>query len=126
MTAPAPLTASAQPAGTIDDIPADLRRMHGRPFGRDEHGEPIAHGSGRIVVGSVRYLQARAGAKAEHVAIEVPGLLEVLGQHHVVLHAVDAHELLPDVPGVPAGNGSDPRDHTVWQLERLDFLEVRA
>ena len=64
------MTATAQPAGTIDEIPADLRRMRGRPFGRDEHGEPIAHGSGRIVVGSVRYLQALAGAKAERDAPE--------------------------------------------------------
>jgi signal transduction histidine kinase len=64
------MTATSQPAGTIDEIPADLRRMRGRPFGRDEHGEPIAHGSGRIVVGSVRYLQALAGAKAERDAPE--------------------------------------------------------
>ncbi|HEU5205092.1 MAG TPA: ATP-binding protein [Candidatus Limnocylindrales bacterium] len=64
------MTATAQPAGTTDEIPADLRRMRGRPFGRDEHGEPIAHGSGRIVVGSVRYLQALAGAKAERDAPE--------------------------------------------------------
>ena len=39
--------------------------MRGRPFGRDEHGEPIAHGSGRIVVGAVRYLQAMIGRQAE-------------------------------------------------------------
>jgi signal transduction histidine kinase len=64
------MTVSAQPVGTIDDIPADLKRMRGRPFGRDEHGEPIAHGSGRIVVGSVRYLQALIGAKAEREAPE--------------------------------------------------------
>jgi hypothetical protein len=64
------MTASAQPAGTIDEIPADLRRMRGRPFGRDEHGEPIAHGSGRIVVGAVRYLQALAGGRAEREAPE--------------------------------------------------------
>jgi signal transduction histidine kinase len=64
------MTASAQPAGSIDDIPADLRHMRGRPFGRDEHGQPITHGSGRIVVGSVRYLQALAGTKAEREAPE--------------------------------------------------------
>ena len=64
------MTATAQPVGAIDEAPADLRRMRGRPFGRDEHGEPIAHGSGRIVVGSVRYLQALAGAKAEREAPE--------------------------------------------------------
>ena len=64
------MTVSAQPVGTIDDIPADLKRMRGRPFGRDERGEPIAHGSGRIVVGSVRYLQALVGAKAEREAPE--------------------------------------------------------
>jgi signal transduction histidine kinase/ActR/RegA family two-component response regulator len=64
------MTAAAQPAGTIVEIPADLRKMRGRPFGRDEHGEPIAHGSGRIVVGAVRYLQALAGGRAEHEAPE--------------------------------------------------------
>ncbi len=46
-------------------VPDDLRRMHGRPFGRDEHGEPIAHGSGRIVVGAVRYLQSVVGDRVE-------------------------------------------------------------
>ena len=64
------MTAAAQPAGTVVEIPADLRKMRGRPFGRDEHGEPIAHGSGRIVVGAVRYLQALAGGRAEHEAPE--------------------------------------------------------
>ena len=44
--------------------------MRGRPFGRDEHGEPIAHGSGRIVVGAVRYLQAVVGRQAEREAPE--------------------------------------------------------
>jgi len=28
----------------------------------------------------------RAGAQAEHVAVERAGFFEILGQHHVVLH----------------------------------------
>ena len=77
------MTATSQPAGTIDEIPADLRRMRGRPFGRDERGEPIAHGSGRIVVGSVRYLQALAGATAEREAPEAldPEEVKALVEH---------------------------------------------
>jgi signal transduction histidine kinase len=42
--------------------------MEGRPFGRDESGEVIAHGSGRVVVGAVRYLQALVADRAEREA----------------------------------------------------------
>jgi signal transduction histidine kinase len=49
-------------------IPPELRRIQGPPFGRDEHGRPIAHGSGRIVVGAIRYLESIVGATAEREA----------------------------------------------------------
>jgi len=52
----------------LPEVPAELRRMRGRPFGRDEHGEPIAHGSGRIVVGAIRSLQALVGDRLERSA----------------------------------------------------------
>jgi signal transduction histidine kinase/CheY-like chemotaxis protein len=54
----------------LPEIPADLRRMHGRPFGRDERGEPIAHGSGRIVVGAIRYMQSLVADRIERAAPE--------------------------------------------------------
>ena len=63
------MTALAEEPALVE-VPVDLRRMRGRPFGRDEHGEPIAHGSGRIVVGAVRYLQATIGRQAEREAPE--------------------------------------------------------
>lgn len=44
-------------------IPDDLRKMVGRPYGRDEQGEPIAHGSGRLVVGAIHFLQHLVGLK---------------------------------------------------------------
>ena len=58
--ADAPATADPEIA-----IPDDLRRMHGRPFGRDEDGALIAHGTGRLVVGAIRYLQLIVGHRAE-------------------------------------------------------------
>ena len=64
------MTALAEEPALLAEVPVDLRRMRGRPFGRDEHGEPIAHGSGRIVVGAVRYLQAVVARKAEREAPE--------------------------------------------------------
>ena len=64
------MTAIVEEPALLAEVPVDLRRMRGRPFGRDEHGEPIAHGSGRIVVGAVRYLQAAVGRKAEREAPE--------------------------------------------------------
>ena len=58
-----PRTASVQ--RLIDALPPELRRMHGRPFGRDESGEVIAHGSGRLVASAVGYIRALIGARAE-------------------------------------------------------------
>ena len=49
----------------IDSLPPELRRLQGRPFGRDETGEVIAHGSGRIVAGAVRYLRFLLADRAE-------------------------------------------------------------
>ncbi len=53
------------PDPILATIPDDLRQLRGRPFGRDEQGNVIAHGSGSIVAGAVRYLQAIAGDRAE-------------------------------------------------------------
>ena len=64
------MTALAEEPALLAEVPVDLRRMRGRPFGRDEHGEPIAHGSGRIVVGAVRYLQSVVARQAEREAPE--------------------------------------------------------
>ena len=64
------MTALTEEPSLVAEVPVDLRRMRGRPFGRDEHGEPIAHGSGRIVVGAVRYLQAMIGRQVEREAPE--------------------------------------------------------
>ena len=56
--------AAAGETGTEERAFADdLGQMLGRPFGRDENGQPIAHGTGRIVVGAVRTLQEIAGEK---------------------------------------------------------------
>src|SRR5690606_22455504 len=44
-------TASVPPLSTA------LVRMLGRPFGLDEDGKPIDHGSGKLVVAAIRYLQ---------------------------------------------------------------------
>jgi signal transduction histidine kinase/ActR/RegA family two-component response regulator len=69
-TAAAPVGPSID--GLVASLPPELRRLRGRPFGRDEAGEVIAHGSGRIVAGAVRYLQAVVGDRMER-AIE-PGV----------------------------------------------------
>ena len=39
--------------------------MLARPFGVDEHGRPISHGSGTLIVGAIQYLQECVSAKAE-------------------------------------------------------------
>jgi signal transduction histidine kinase len=76
-SAPSP-GASPAPANLADvdaliaSLPPELRKLQGRPFGRDETGDVIAHGSGRIVTGAVRYLQAVAAGRAE-LAVE-PGV----------------------------------------------------
>ena len=61
-------TAPGEPTRDLPEVPPDLRRMHGRPFGRDEHGDPIAHGSGRIVVGAIRYMQSILADRYERSA----------------------------------------------------------
>ena len=74
------MTALAEPsrdapgegAAALPEVPPDLRTMLGRPFGRDDRGEPIAHGSGRIVVGAVRYLQ---GIVADRIERDAPPAL---------------------------------------------------
>ena len=87
--------------------------MRGRPFGRDERGEPIAHGSGRIVVGAVRYLQAVVGRQAEREAPEaldpdeVAALVErartdVLDRLVAMLNAAIEDERYHLTAGVPA------------------------
>ena len=77
------MTALAEQPELLAEVPVDLRQMRGRPFGRDEHGEPIAHGSGRIVVGAVRYLQAVVGRQAEREAPEAldPDEVAALVEH---------------------------------------------
>ncbi|MBI5947440.1 MAG: GAF domain-containing protein [Chloroflexi bacterium] len=51
-----------------DPAPLALTRMLGRPFGTDEQGRPIDHGSGKLIVGAVEWLKhcvaARAAAEA--------------------------------------------------------------
>ena len=68
-----PTSEPADDSASLPEVPVDLRRMRGRPFGRDDRGEPIAHGSGRIVVGAVRYMQ---GIVADHVEREAPEALD--------------------------------------------------
>lgn len=41
----------------LDAIAAELGPMTGRPFGVDEHGERIEHGTGRLVVGALEWMQ---------------------------------------------------------------------
>jgi GAF domain-containing protein len=41
----------------LDAIAAELGPMTGRPFGVDEHGQRIEHGTGRLVVGAIETLQ---------------------------------------------------------------------
>ena len=41
----------------LDDIAQELGAMTGRPFGVDEHGERIEHGTGRLVVGALEWMQ---------------------------------------------------------------------
>jgi GAF domain-containing protein len=41
----------------LDDIAQELGPMTGRPFGVDEHGERIEHGTGRLVVGAIEWMQ---------------------------------------------------------------------
>src|SRR5437660_1651327 len=55
------------PAATTP-LTTDLRRMIGRPFGVDEDGRPIDHGSGKLIVGAVEYLQSGVGERAAREA----------------------------------------------------------
>ncbi len=50
------------------DVPLVRGRMLGRPFGKDEHGRPIAHGSGRTVAAALRFLQTYVGERVEREA----------------------------------------------------------
>jgi len=56
------MTTSAEQAVT------QLTRMVGRPFGVDEAGAPITHGSGKLVVAAIEYLQELVGRRAEQDA----------------------------------------------------------
>jgi signal transduction histidine kinase/DNA-binding response OmpR family regulator len=50
--------------------------MGGRPFGVDEDGQPINHGSGKLIAGALRYLQSYVGRRAEQQAPEGLSLSE--------------------------------------------------
>jgi signal transduction histidine kinase/DNA-binding response OmpR family regulator len=65
------MTAAPQAAQDEFAIP-DLGRMVGAPFGVDEKGERIAHGSGKIVVGAIEWMQACAARAAERIAVDQP------------------------------------------------------
>ena len=77
-TASAPREASESPS-LLDALsaPIDVLPMFGRPFGRDESGRKLGHGSGRPTVGVVRHLvatveeRARREAPAEFPAAEI-------------------------------------------------------
>src|ERR687885_242682 len=68
--AAAPATASqgAVAAAAAPALTTNLRRMVGRPFGVDERGRPIDHGSGKLIVGAIEYLQAYVGERAAREA----------------------------------------------------------
>lgn len=46
--------------------------MTGRPFGVDEHGERIEHGTGRLVVGAIEWMQEFVEQEATRDAASVP------------------------------------------------------
>ena len=50
------------------DVPLIRGPMLGRPFGVDELGRPIAHGSGRTVAAALRFLQTYVGERVERDA----------------------------------------------------------
>lgn len=46
----------------------DLGKMVGRPFGLGEDGQPIDHGSGKLVLSAVRHMQHHVGQRVEREA----------------------------------------------------------
>src|SRR5579884_3052680 len=45
-------------------LTTELVRLASRPFGLDERGRPIRHGSGKLVVGAIEYMQEVVGRRA--------------------------------------------------------------
>ena len=77
-----PLAGEAEASG----FGGDLGTMLGRPFGRDGNGQPIAHGTGRIVVGAVRTLQEIAGEK---IANTLSPRLDAVARETAIARAQD-------------------------------------
>ncbi|MGI8967785.1 MAG: ATP-binding protein [Chloroflexota bacterium] len=52
------------PQDEDDQAPrSDLYQMIGRPFGRDNAGQPIKHGSGKLIVGAIEWMQEVVGKR---------------------------------------------------------------
>ena len=64
---------SAAPAPPTDAVATALVRLGGRPFGLDEDGTPIRHGSGKVIVGAIRYMQEVVGRRAARGASPTAG-----------------------------------------------------
>lgn len=95
-----------EPPATIEEaferLPAELRRIHGRPFGRDEDGNPIAHGRGRTVVGAVSYLRELAG---DRVVADAPAGTEAGDLNRMVETArAEAVERLVEMLNIAIGD----------------------
>src|ERR671934_1332623 len=62
-----------QPGPLRGPLTSTLRRMARRPFGIDENGRPITHGSGKLIVGAIESLQLEVGERAAREAPEGTG-----------------------------------------------------
>ncbi len=72
-----PASVALAPPGTgPQELPTELRVMGGRPFGVDVDGRPINHGSGKLIVGAIRYLQSYVGRRVGQQAPEGLSLAE--------------------------------------------------
>ncbi len=83
-------------------LPPELRHIHARPFGRDEHGDPIADGRGRTVTGAVNYLRELAG---DRVVENAPAGTEAADLNRMVETArAEAVDRLVDMLNIAVGD----------------------